>query len=250
MVTNNALQLTGAAGGYVNLPGGLVSGSSAWTVEFWATFGANGNGAQVFNFGNMNGNSGQNFLAYSPHTSLDGQRLGISTATTTVNFDTPGVLDNRSVHVVCILDPTNNYCAIYTNGVLQSALTTPLPVLSGVNTAWSFIGRSLFSSDAWLNATIDELRIYDGRLTPQEIAADDQYGPDALALPLTLVQSNSASGFALSWPSWAVGFMPQSTTNPAGGIWTTLQQTPALAGNQWSLPMLPTNALSFYRLQR
>ena len=122
MVTNNALQLTGAAGGYVNLPAGLVSGCSALTVEFWATFGANGNGAQVFDFGNINGSSGQNFVAYSPHTSLDGQRLGISTATTTVNFDTPGALDNRAVHVVCILDPTNNYCAIYTNGVLQSAL--------------------------------------------------------------------------------------------------------------------------------
>ena len=132
----------------------------------------------------------------------------------------------------------------------KAHLTAPLPALSGVNTAWSFIGRSLFSSDAWLNATIDELRIYDGRLTPQEIAVDDQYGPDALALPVTLVQSNSVSGFTLSWPSWAVGFMPQSTTNPAGGIWTTLQQTPTLAGNQWSLPVLPTNSLSFYRLQR
>jgi hypothetical protein len=250
MVTNNALQLTGAIGDYVNLPGGLVSGSSALTVEFWATFGANGNGAQVFDFGNINGSSGQNFVAYSPHTSPGGQRLGISTVTATVNVDPADTLDNRAVHVVCILDPTNNYCAIYTNGVLQSELTTPLPALSGVNTAWSFIGRSLFSSDAWLNATIDELRIYDGRLTPQEIAADDQYGPDALALPLTLVQSNSVSGFTLAWPSWAVGFTPQSTTNPAGGVWTTLQQTPTLAGNQWSLPVLPTNALSFYRLQR
>jgi prepilin-type processing-associated H-X9-DG protein len=250
LVTNNAVHLTGAAGDYISLPGGLVSGSSALTVEFWATFGANGNGAQVFDFGNMNGSSGQNFVAYSPHISPDGQRLGISTATAMVNFDTPGVLDNRAVQVVCILDPTNSYCTIYTNGVLQSALTTPLPALSEVNAAWSFIGRSLFSSDAWLNATIDELRIYDGRLTPQEIAADEQYGPDALALPLTLVQSNSASGFTLSWPSWAVGFMPQSTTDPVGGVWTTLPQSPTLIGNQWSLTVAAANALSFYRLQR
>lgn len=249
-ITNNALQLTGNSGDYVNLPGGMVSGSSALTVEFWATFGANGNGAPVFDFGNMNGSSGLNFVSYSPHTSLGGQRLGISTAAATVNFDTPGMLDNQTVHVVCVMDPTNNYCAIYTNGVLQSTLTTALPALSGISRAWSFIGRSMFSSDAWLNATIDELRVYDGRLTPQEIAVNDQYGPDTLALPIMLLQSNFVSSLTLSWPSWAVGFVPQSTTNPAGGVWTTLLQTPTLAGNQWSLPVPPTNSLSFYRLQR
>jgi hypothetical protein len=249
-VTNNALQLTGASGDYVNLPGGLVSGSSALTIEFWATFRANENWAQVFDFGNMNGSSGQNFVSYSPHTPLGGQRLGISTAAATVNFDTPGELDNSAVHVVCILDPTNNYCAIYTNGVLQSTLATPLPALSGVSTAWSFIGRSLSSGDAGLNATIDELRIYDGRLTPQEIAVNDQYGPNALALPVTLVHSNFVFGLTLAWPSWAVGFAPQSATNPAGGVWTGLLQTPTLASNQWSLAVAATNSLNFYRLQR
>ncbi len=249
IVTNNSLQLTGAAGDYVNLPGGLISGSSALTIEFWATFGAEGNGASVFDFGNMNGSSGQNFVFYSPHISPAGQRLGISTAAATVNFDSPGTLNNRAVHVVCIMDPTNNYCAIYTNGVLQSTLTTPLPAFSGVGTAWSFIGRSLFSSDAWLNATIDELRIYDGRLTPQEIAANDQYGPDSLVLPVTLLQSNSVAGLTLSWPSWAAGFVPQSAPNP-GAIWTSLVQTPTLAGNQWSLTVATTNSANFYRLQR
>jgi hypothetical protein len=249
-VTNDALQLTGVAGDYVNLPGGLVSGSSALTVEFWATFGANGNGAQVFDFGNMNGSSGLNFVFYSPHSSLGGQRLGISTAAAIVNFDAPGTLDNRAVHVVCIMDPTNNYCAVYTNGVLQSAVTNALPALSGVSTAWSFIGRSLFSANAWLNATIDELRIYDGRLTPQEIAVNEQYGPNALALPVTLMPSNSVSGLTLSWPSWAVGFVSQSATNPAGGVWTSLLQTPALASNQWSLAVATTNSVNFFRLQR
>ncbi len=249
-VTNNALHLTGASGDYVNLPGGLISGSAAVTMEFWATFGANGNWARVFDFGNISGSSGQNFLFYTPHNGSAGEQLGFAVAAGGANLIAPVTLDHLTVHVVCIVDPTNNYCAIYTNGVLQSTLTTPLPALSGVSSAWSFIGRSLFSADAWLNATIDELRIYDGRLTPQEIAANDQYGPDALALPVTLVQSNSAYGFTLTWPSWAVGFVPQSTTNPAGGVWMSLAQTPTLAGNQWSQAVAATNSLNFYRLQR
>ena len=158
--------------------------------------------------------------------------------------------DNSAVHVVCILDPTNNYCAIYTNGVLQSSLTTALPPLNGVSSAWSFIGRSLFSADAWLNATVDEVRIYDGVLTPQQIALNDQYGPNALATSVTLAQTNSVSGLTLSWPSWVAGFALQSATNLTSGGWTTLAQTPSLAGNQWSLTVPTTNVVTFYRLQR
>jgi len=250
MVTNNALQLTGNPGDYVNLPGGLVSGSAALTVEFWATFGANGNWARVFDFGNNTGTSGYNFVFYSPHTSANSQQLSLSTPVSTANFVTPGILDNSAVHVVCILDPTNNYCAIYTNGVLQSSLTTALPPLNGVSSAWSFIGRSLFSADAWLNATVDELRLYDGVLTPQQIALNDQYGPNALAMSVTLAQSNSVSGLTLSWPSWAVGFALQSATDLTSGVWTPLTQTPLRAANQWSLTVPTTNAATYYRLQR
>jgi arabinan endo-1,5-alpha-L-arabinosidase len=229
-VTNNALKLTGASGGYVNLPGGLVSGSSAVTIEFWATFGVNGSWARVCDFGDISGSVGQNFLFFSPHTLSGGLRLGLSTGGGTVNFDTPGTFDNRMLHVVCITDPTAGYSAIYTNGVLCSALTNALPALNGVSSAWSFIGRSLFSADAWLNATLDELRIYDGRLTPEEIAVNDRLGPDALALPVTLVPSNSASGLTLSWSSWAAGFVLE-TTPALGAAWTPAAPSPTLVSD-------------------
>jgi hypothetical protein len=232
----------------VNLPGGLVSGSSALTVEFWATFGVNANWARVFDFGNISGGNGQDYVFYSPHTALGGQRMELSTNNTTT-FDIAGTLDNRTVHVVCIIDPTNNYTAVYTNAVLESAMTNPWPAFNSVSTAWSFLGRSLFSSDGWLNATIDELRIYDGRLTPQEIATDYQFGPDALALPVTLVRSNAAASLTFSWPSWAVGFGLQ--TAPAlGAAWTPAAPSPTLASDQWWLTQFTTNGQGFYRLQR
>jgi len=251
VVTNNALVLNGTTGTFVNLPGGLISGSSAVTVEFWATFGTNGNWARVFDFGNINAGLGNGiqYLFFSPHTVFGTQRMELST-NTTVTLEAAGKLDNRTVHVVCIVDPTNHYAAVYTNGVLEQTLTAAWPPLTSVSTAWSFIGHSLFSADAYLNATIDELRIYDGRLTPQEIAVNDQFGPDALALPVALVSSNSAAGLTLSWPSWAVGFAPQAVTNLAAGGWLPLTQTSALAGDQWSLTIPKTNAAIFYRLQR
>lgn len=251
VVTNNALKLTGASGGYVDLPEGLVSGSAAVTVEFWASFGANGNWSRVFDFGNINGAFGQNYLFYSPHTSSGGQRAEISTPVRTATIDTSSVLDNRSVHVVYIVDPTNNYSAIYTNAVLQSSSSALLPPLDGVSTVWAFLGRSLFSGDAWLNATIDEFRIYDGRLTPAEIASDFTSGPNVVAFPLNLSFTNSVGGFALSWPSYAVGFVLESSpTLGSGAQWTQVSATPVLSNDRWSVTLAETDSASFYRLRR
>ena len=250
VITNNALKLTGASGGYVDLPGGLVSGSSAVSIEFWASFGVNGNWARVFDFGNISGANGQNFLFFSPHTSPGGLRLGVSTSGGTVNFDLAGTFDNKSLHVVCLTDPANSYSAIYTNGVLLATTNSPLPALSGVSTAWSFIGRSLFSADAWLSATIDEFRIYDGRLTPEEIAANYQSGPDALALPVTLAQTNNPSTVTLSWPAWAAGFNAEATTGLATEPWPIVTPAPTLAADRWSVSIPKTNAAKFFRLRR
>jgi len=239
--------ITGASGGYVNLPGGLVSGSSAVTIEFWAAFGVNGSWARVFDFGNISGSSGLKYLFFTPHTPTSTHRLEISSGGTT-NFDAAGLLDSRTVYVACIVDPTNGYSAFYTNGILERAVTNTWPALNGVNTNWSFIGRSLFSADAWLNATIDEFRIYDGRLTPEEIAADYKFGPDALALPVALVQSNAAS-LAFSWPSWAAGFVLE-TTPALGASWTTAAPSPTLLSDRWWLTQSKTNGQGFYRLRR
>jgi hypothetical protein len=69
-------------------------------------------------------------------------------------------------------------------------------------------------------------------------------------LPVTLVPSNTLAGLTLSWPSWAVGFAPQSATNLAAGFWTTNGLAPALAHDFWSLAIAQTNGLNFFRLQR
>jgi hypothetical protein len=134
---------------------------------------------------------------------------------------------------------------------LRQLAAARMPALNGVNANWSFIGRSLFSGDAWLNATIDEFRIYDGRLTPEEIATDYQFGPDALALPVMLTQSNSPASLTLSWPSWAAGFAPETISTLAPGTnWSTVTPSPALANDRWQLALPKTNSAQFFRLRR
>ncbi len=250
-ISNDALNLPGASGSYVNLPGGLVSGSSAATIEFWAAFATNGNWARLFDFGDISGSAGQNHLSFSPHTSSNTIQLGLATTDGTLNLASPEVFDNLALHVVCVIDPANGYSAIYTNGVLLCAVTNATPPLNSVATAWSFIGRSLFGADAWLNATMDEFRIYDGRLTPAEIAANDQFGPNVTALPISLAVSAAASNIALTWPSYAVGFTAESSpTLGANALWLRVSGLPTLASNQWHLTLPATNNATFFRLTR
>lgn len=247
-VTNNALQLTGTSGSYVDLPGGLISGSSAVTIEFWASFGANGNWARVFDFGNISGANGSQYLFFSPRTGTGAHRLELSTGNL-VQMEIPGTLDNRTLHVACTVDPSFGYAAIYTNGVLERAQLGTMQPFSAISSAWSFLGRSLFSADAWLNATIDELRIYDGRLNPEEIATNFKFGPDALALPVTLIATNTASETVLSWPSWAVGFASESAVSPTNGAWSPT--APAqLAEDRWSVTVPQAGDVKLFRLRR
>ena len=247
VVTNNSLQLNGAGGNYVNLPGGLVSGSSALTLECWASFGVNGNWARVLDCGNISGSSGLDYFFYSPHSSLGGQRLQTST-TSAGTLDIGGILDNQSVFVTCVVDPANSYAAVYTNAVLAGVYSGAWPAFSSVSTAYSFIGRSLFSSDAYLNGTVDELRLYDGRLTPAQIEADYLAGPSALVASPVLSFTQSGSNFVFTWPSTVLGFALQTTTNLVAGPWTTVGPSAVLQSNQWQLTLPMTSAAGFYRL--
>ena len=249
LTTNGALVLSGTPGGYVNLPGGLVSDCSAVTLEFWAEFGVNGDWARVFDFGNSSGSSGQNFLFFTPHSGSGSHRFAIATSGGTRDHDVPGTLDGRAVHVVCIADPATGYTAIYTNGVLESAVTGPLASLSTVSSAFAYLGRSLFSADAWLNATIDEFRIYHGRLTPEEIMANYIAGPDALAIPVTLDFSVEADEMMFTWPDFATGFVLESSET-LEGTWAPVVATPVLENGVFRLAVPLAEANRFYRLRR
>jgi hypothetical protein len=249
-VTNSALKLTGAAGGYANLPGGLVSGCGAVSVEFWANFGASGGWARVFDFGAYSGASGQNYFFFSPNTGAGGQRLEIAT-NTTVTFDLAGSLNNRTLHVVCVVDPATGFGAVYTNGVLEKAVTNSWPTLGSISTAWSFLGRSLYSADAWLNATIDEFRIYDGRLTPEEIAANCAAGPDTLYQKVALTMTKTSGGYTFNWPSYAPGFTLKSSPSlGSAAVWNAVGGTPVISNGWYWLTAPASGTNAFFRLSR
>ena len=180
-ISGGQVHLDGTRGTFVNLPGGLIAGDSAVTFEFWATLGANKSWARVFDQGSTNGNKGGHDLYFCPHSGAKDFRLTIMDPHPTERVVTvPGNLDNQTnLHIACVLDPASGFMGIYTNGVL-AALRKDLASLSSVDTNVFFLGRSLFASDAPLNGSIDEFRIYNTALSASAIAASFSNGPNAV----------------------------------------------------------------------
>jgi autotransporter-associated beta strand protein len=185
IVNGGALVLDGSSGCYMQLPGNLfnAANSTALTVEFWATYGANASNVHVFDFGSTNTAAiinSINYVGFSPHNGAGGQQIDISAGDesfqqTVTNSST---LDGLTVHIACVIDPPNQTLAIYTNGVLEAINTNMTVGIASLNDALSLIGGSLDPAFPYLNASIDELRLYNGALAGLSIKQSDDQGPN------------------------------------------------------------------------
>lgn len=174
--------------GYVQLPGHLVDGYAALTIEAWVSFGQNGNWVRLFDLGDTDAAGlGQNYIFFTPHSGLGDIRLAISDTDPGFNNEQiaamPGNLDNLGLlHIAAVLDPSNGFAGVYTNGVLAASNTNLTISLSGVSNVISYIGKSLYAADAYLTGTLQEFRIYDQALTASEIASNAAAGPPTVDL--------------------------------------------------------------------
>jgi autotransporter-associated beta strand protein len=189
-VGGGALVLDGTTNTCLQLPNGYLHGPQAVTLEFWANFGTSGNNDRVFDFGNTNGTAlgvgGQpnNYLFFSPHSGAV-HRLTATGGTSEMEQSVSGsnTLDGLTMHVTCVVDPPDRYLAIYTNGVLEIANTNFTVQIGALDDQRSFIGRSLWAElngDAYLNARIDEFRIYNGAMSAATVQLCDWLGSGIL----------------------------------------------------------------------
>jgi hypothetical protein len=192
-VSGGQLVLDGTAGCYVDLPGGTlnIATNSAVTVEAWVSFGNPATWAYLFGFGNTNNGGGVGQLACVPASEAGGFRhWGI-----TENFGGGRTLgwshswSNMTAHITCVVDPTTSTISIYRDGVLEVAEYDASGALSLVPTNYAFVGRSFYDADPYLQASIDEYRIYSGALTPAQVALTQLEGPNATSLNVGALSS-------------------------------------------------------------
>jgi len=197
--------LDGSVGCYVDLSSnsfandGIISGFQSTTVDYWATMGDLQNWNYAWAFGNSTG-AGVNYIHNVVRNGNTGHRIEDNTTAGDDIVDMLGTFANETVHCTTVINPTTGTLAVYTNGVLSGLSTNDFEPLSTVATNFIYIGRSLWTAvgpdgagDPYLAASIDEIRVYNGALTPQQIAVADLNGPDNTNVAVGALQSIQVS---------------------------------------------------------
>jgi len=244
------LALTAAGSQFVNLPSGILSNYTKVTIETWATFGTLPNACFLFGFGNKNGTLGEDYIFCQPKNG----RIAITDTNFTGEQGAGGGGDwsGRTVHVTTVFNPPAGYVSLYTNGVLVSQNSAVTKTFGSVSNVFSYIARSLYSSDAYIDVTLDEFRIYNGAMNPSEIAATQALGPDQMLSDASPVVSALAGGggLTLSWPVASAGYTVMTTTNLTAGVWTAASVTPQIVGGQWQVVLPVSGNQQFYQLRK
>ena len=263
-VSGGQLVLDGSAGTFMQLPGNLfnAANATALTFEFWATFGTNPNNVYPFSFGRTNyvtgsGIVGFNYLIYSSHNTTG--QSAISTpgdpGVSTQSVSAPGNLDGLTVHVAVVVDPPNKQFSIYTNGVLEAINTNFTINISSLNDQLSYVGQSLYAADPYLNASIDELRIFKGALSGISIKQSQDQGPNTLLADgpakfiLLPVSTSVPVGQSATFTAATVGYLPityqwfKNGTLVPGATNASYTLSTALTDNNSSIQVIATNTI-------
>jgi hypothetical protein len=164
----NAAALSGTSQ-YVDVPAGVLSGLNGdFTVSAWVNPSKNSTWSRLFDFGS--GTSSYMFLTLDHGTGL---RFAITTSggggEQDIDATTTLPLNAWSLVTVIVSSTTGT---LYVNGqvVGTNASLTLHPSNLG-NTTQDWIGRSQYSGDPYLAATVDDFNVYDRALTASEVSA-------------------------------------------------------------------------------
>ncbi|HEX3628070.1 MAG TPA: Ig-like domain-containing protein [Verrucomicrobiae bacterium] len=285
-VSSGQLVLSGNVNSSVILPSGILSGLDEITVEAWVSFPSTINAfANLCAFGYSDTTpldtyigSGGNYITFSPHT-------GGSTAQANFGQGLPGSAGERdavqggvydgltNLLITIVYHPYAGTEAFYTNGVLCVSVSMFNDMIDPVGYAGptfndgsilnytlgldstNFIGQSLYTADPGLLANIDEFRIYNGALSPSQIAADLALGPNQARGSNTNVKLSvveSGSNVVCSWPtsSAAVTLLSSPVLGP-NAVWTPVAMPKGamvVSGPNYSVTLPSSGGGLFFRL--
>ncbi len=216
----NALNFTQASAQYATLPEGIVSGVTDFTVSTWIKVNAFATWQRIFDFGT--GTTNYMFLTtqYTP-TAPNNAKLRFGIRSTTVGEQSVSgtgiaLTAGAWTHVAVVRSGTT--VSIYVNGALAGTGTIALsPADLGVTTL-NYLGKAQFN-DPYLNAALDDFRLYSQALSASEIAAH----ASPLAAPQNLAAAPGPLSLDLSWNAVAnaTSYTVKYAT-ASGGPYTTL----------------------------
>lgn len=222
-MTNAQVTLTSSSSQYVNLPAGIVSTLSNFTISIWVKLNSTANWTRIFDFGN----SQTVYMFLTPQNGSNGRlRYAITTSGGSGEQQingTSGLSVGFWRFVAVTLNGTTGI--LYVDGLpvgTNNAMT--LRPLGLGSTSRNYLGRSQYS-DPYLNAAVDEFCIYNVALSSNEIATTyaleaGQYRTatiDSVTQYQTLEGLGGATAFYAGWIT-AHPYKQEIYTNAFAGL--------------------------------
>jgi len=183
----SAVQLNGGSpANYVQLPQGIVTGLTDFTIAAWVNPAAVPNWARVFDFGT--GETAYMFITVSAGgTNNPRYAITISGNGNEQRLDAPGPLPlNQWTHLAVTLSGSTG--TLYVNGAAVDTNTAmTLNPSSLPATTQDYVGKSQFPPDPVLDSAVDEVQIYDRALSADEVQS------------LTTSAGGTAGGGNVAW---------------------------------------------------
>jgi alpha-L-arabinofuranosidase len=179
-----ALNLPGTVGSYADIPRDVVDTTKSFTVAAWVklntlggfqTFVSEDSGFQATFFLQKRGDT-NTFTFTQPF----GAAAGAGTAVYANSGITPTV--GTWYHVAGVYDATQQSASVYVNGVLAGQVYSVSPSPANGHTG---IGHGQYNNSYvdWVNGVIDDVRLYQAALTPDQILAIARIGNPSLPGP-------------------------------------------------------------------
>jgi hypothetical protein len=180
-VSGGQLFLNGTSA-YVELPiGNTIASLQDATFETWVTWRAPGSVySRIFDFGQDT----TSYMFLSPRMEKNTTpfviTVGGSNAEQAVN-SVAQLPDSVEMHVAVVFSSNHRIIELYLNGSPSCILFNKTLQPSNLGaTANNWLGRSQFSANPFFTGSINEFRIYDSALSPEQIAASFRAGPNAV----------------------------------------------------------------------
>jgi large repetitive protein len=177
-VKNGGLVLPGGANSskapYVTIPQGVLKGTSDITVSSWVKWTSSA-AANQWLFGL--GTDSSKYLFTSPNY---GSSAAVRAAITTGSWQTeqvmqaPAIVPGTWTHLAVTIDSTTRTGVLYVNGApvaTNTAVTLkPSDLYDPAASVSGYVGKSFYSADPYLGASVDDFRIYSTALSPDDVA--------------------------------------------------------------------------------
>lgn len=217
---------------YVDFPNGMLSALGAVTFEAWMTMDTSAGGYQrVFDFGactlgergplDLGGFNGTEYL-YIARRSTSLECVGEGAADGAFSGWAYGqdVTLDAETHFALTYNPLLGMIDIYQDGVKTGSVAFN-GVLDNIDDVNNWIGRSNWGGDSFTDGAVNEFRVYDGVLTPEEISVNYAGGAsaDPFADPGTLTSVSLSSDItALATGGFGVPTMALGNFSGVSGV--------------------------------